>query len=68
MATTYTRWIHHREGLEDMVDDDENAQDNAILWIMQLHGMVVIRKQSRKTNKYRVWTRMKALEMMGCLN
>jgi hypothetical protein len=31
MATTYTRWIHHREALEDMVDDDENVQDNTIL-------------------------------------
>jgi hypothetical protein len=24
MATTYTRWIHHGEALEDMVDDDAN--------------------------------------------
>jgi hypothetical protein len=31
MATTYTRWIHHGEALKDMVDDDENVQDNAIL-------------------------------------
>jgi hypothetical protein len=31
MATTYTRWIHHGEALEDMVDDDENVQDNTIL-------------------------------------
>jgi hypothetical protein len=31
MATTYTRWIHHGEALEDMVDDDENVHDNAIL-------------------------------------
>ena len=31
MATTYTRWIHHGEALEDMVDDDANVQDNAIL-------------------------------------
>jgi hypothetical protein len=35
------------------------------MWIMQLHGMVVIRKQSRKTNTYQVWRRMKALEMMS---
>jgi hypothetical protein len=35
------------------------------MWIMQLHGMVVIRKQSRKTNTYHVWRRMKALEMMS---
>jgi hypothetical protein len=74
MATTYIRWIHHGEALEDMVDDDANVHDNAILpdaegvWIVQLHGMVVIRKRSRKTNTYRVWRRMKALEMMGCLN
>jgi hypothetical protein len=32
------------------------------MWIMQLRGMVVIRKRSRKTNTYRVWRRMKALE------
>jgi hypothetical protein len=31
METTYTRWIHHGETLEDMVDDDANVQDNAIL-------------------------------------
>jgi hypothetical protein len=31
MTTTYTRWIHHGEALEDMVDDDANVQDNAIL-------------------------------------
>jgi hypothetical protein len=31
MATTYTRWIHHGEALEDMVDDDANVQDNTIL-------------------------------------
>jgi hypothetical protein len=31
MATTYPRWIHHEEALEDMVDDDENVQDNTIL-------------------------------------
>jgi hypothetical protein len=31
MATTYTRWIHHGEALEDMVDEDANVQDNAIL-------------------------------------
>ena len=31
MATTYTRWIHHGEALEDMVDDDANVQDYAIL-------------------------------------
>jgi hypothetical protein len=31
MATTYTRCIHHGEALEDMVGDDENVQDNAIL-------------------------------------
>jgi hypothetical protein len=31
MATTYTRWIHHAEALEDMVDDDVNVPDNAIL-------------------------------------
>jgi hypothetical protein len=38
------------------------------MWIMQLHKMVVIRKQSRKTKTYRGWRRMKALQMMGCLN
>jgi hypothetical protein len=38
------------------------------MWIMQLHRMVVIRKQFRKSNAYRVWRRMKALETMGCLN
>jgi hypothetical protein len=74
MATTYTRWIHHGEALEDMVDDDENVQDNTILldaegmWIMELHGMVVISKRSGKTNTYQLWKRMKALEMMGCMN
>jgi hypothetical protein len=31
MATTYTRWIHQGEALENMVDDDENVQDNTIL-------------------------------------
>jgi hypothetical protein len=31
MATTYIRWVHHGEPLEDMVDDDANVQDNAIL-------------------------------------
>jgi hypothetical protein len=31
MATTYTRWIHHGEALDDMVDDDANVQYNAIL-------------------------------------
>jgi hypothetical protein len=31
MSTTYTRWIHHGEALEDMVDEDANVQDNAIL-------------------------------------
>jgi hypothetical protein len=31
MATTYTRWIHHGKALEDMIDNDENVQDNAIL-------------------------------------
>jgi hypothetical protein len=31
MATTYTRWIHHGEALEDMVYDDTNVQDNTIL-------------------------------------
>jgi hypothetical protein len=31
MATTYTRWIHHGEALEDMVNDDENVQDNIIM-------------------------------------
>jgi hypothetical protein len=31
MTTTYTRWIHHGEALEDMVDEDANVQDNAIL-------------------------------------
>jgi hypothetical protein len=30
MATTYTRWIHHGDALEDMVDDDANVHDNAI--------------------------------------
>jgi hypothetical protein len=30
MATTYTRWIHHGEALEDMVDDDANVQDNVV--------------------------------------
>jgi hypothetical protein len=38
------------------------------MWIMQLHGMAVIRKWSRKTNTYRVWRRMKALETMEFLN
>jgi hypothetical protein len=37
-------------------------------WIMQLHDMVVIRKQSRKSNTYQVWRRMKALETMEFLN
>jgi hypothetical protein len=31
MATTYTRWIHHGEALDDMVDDDANVQYNAIM-------------------------------------
>jgi hypothetical protein len=31
MATTYTRWIHHGEALEDIVDDDANVQNNAIM-------------------------------------
>jgi hypothetical protein len=31
MTTTYTRWIHYGEALEDMVDDDANVQDNTIL-------------------------------------
>jgi hypothetical protein len=31
ISTTYTRWIHHGEALEDMVDEDANVQDNAIL-------------------------------------
>jgi hypothetical protein len=34
----------------------------------RLHGVVVIRKRSRKTNTYRVWRRMKALETMEFLN
>jgi hypothetical protein len=74
IATNYTRWIHHGEALEDMVDDDANVQDNTILpdaegmWITQLHGMVVIRKRSRKTNTYRVWRRIKAMELMEFLN
>jgi hypothetical protein len=31
METTFIRWIHHGEALEDMVDDDANVHDNAIL-------------------------------------
>jgi hypothetical protein len=31
METTYTRWIHHGEALDDMVDKDANVQDNANL-------------------------------------
>jgi hypothetical protein len=31
MATTYTRWIHHGEALEYMVDDDANVHYNTIL-------------------------------------
>jgi hypothetical protein len=31
MATTYTRWIHHGEDLEDMVDKDADVPDNAIM-------------------------------------
>jgi hypothetical protein len=38
------------------------------VWIMELHGMVVISKQSGKTNTYQLWKRMKALKMMGCMN
>jgi hypothetical protein len=74
MTTTYTRWIHHGEALEDMVDNDEMYKITQFcrmqrgMWIMQLHGMVVSRKRSKKTNTYWVWQRMKALEMMGCLN
>jgi hypothetical protein len=74
MATTYTRWIHHGEALEDMVDDDENIQDNTIL--LDAEGDVDNaapqdggdQKRSKKTNTYRIWRRTKALETMGCLN
>jgi hypothetical protein len=31
IVANYTRWIHHGEALEDMVDDDANVQDNTIL-------------------------------------
>jgi hypothetical protein len=30
MATTYTWWIHHGEGLEDMADEDANVHDNGV--------------------------------------
>jgi hypothetical protein len=43
MATTYTRWIHHGEALEDMVDDDANVR---IMWFrkMQFFRMMGLRK------------------------
>jgi hypothetical protein len=73
-TTTYTRWIYHGEALEDMVDNDENVQDNAIL--LDAEGDVDNasprdggdQETVQKTNTYRVWRRMKVLETTGCLN